>query len=496
MITESKKLLEEPEKYYGKLKNYLNGEWVDSKSIKTRDIVNPATNEVIARVPLSTRSEVEEAIRVAQESFQEWRETPPIKRARFFFELKHLMEQNFESLARVVVQEMGKTIDEARGEIRRSIEEVECACGVPTLMQGYLAQDISPQIDLEVIHEPLGVFCMVPAFNFPALVPLEYMPYAVACGNTYIIKPSTEVPITQTKIFELIDQVGFPPGVVNMIHGSREVVDALMDSPHIKGLSFVGSTSVAKLLYEKAAKTGKRAQCAGGAKNHLVIMPDANLDSAVAAMLSSFFGCAGQRCLAGAVAMPIGNVYESLKERFVTAASKIQLGYGLDEATRMGPLVSREHMQNVIRYIEKGLEEGAKLILDGRNRKVDGYPDGAFLGPTIFDEVRPNMIIAKEEIFGPVASIMRAKNLDEAIEIIEANRYGHSALIFTSNGKSARDFQYRVHCGNVGVNIGIAATQAFATLGSLKDSFFGDIHGRRESVQFFTDRKILITRWL
>ena len=494
-MLDQEKILKVPSENYGKLKNYVDGRWIDSISKESLDVINPATDEKIAEVPLSTEKEVKDTIAVAKEAFRSWRETPPIVRARYFYTLKNLMEERFEELSRTVVQEIGKTIGEARGEMRRSIEEIECACGTPTFMQGYLAQDISPGIDLKAISEPLGVFCMVPAFNFPALVPLEYMPYAVACGNTYIVKPSTEVPITQTKIFELIDEAGFPPGVVNMVHGSRTVVNTLLDSPDIKGLSFVGSTPVGKLLYEKASKTGMRAQCAGGAKNHLVVMPDANLNRTVSAMLSSFFGCAGQRCLAGSVAVCVGEIYEDLKKEFVAAASKLKVGYGLDEEVQLGPLVSRKHQGNVLNFIDQGIKEGARLLLDGRNIKVKGYPNGAFVGPTIFDEVTPDMTIAKEEIFGPVACIIRAKDLDEALELIEKSRFGHSAMLFTSNGTVAREFQYRVSCGNVGINIGVAATQAFATLGSYKESFYGDLHGRRESIQFFTDRKIVIERW-
>jgi len=484
-----------PQQHYGKLKNYIGGEWIDSQSSDVRDVVNPATGEVIAQVPYSTPHEVNAAIRVAKAAFREWKRTPAVKRARYFFTLKRLMDEHFEDLSRTLVQEMGKTIHEARLELMRAIEEVECACGIPSLMKGYLAENISANIDLKVVQVPLGVFFMVPPYNFPSLVPLEYYPYAVACGNTYVVKPSPQVPISQVKIFELIEQCGFPPGVLNLVHGSAEVVNTLIESPDTEGFSFVGSTPVGKLLYEKAAQHGKRAQCATGAKNHFVVMPDADLDKAVNAMLSSFFGCAGQRCLAGAVVVPIGDVYESLKEKFVEAASKMKLGYGLDEDVSLGPVVSNEHRERVIEYIDKGVEEGAKLLLDGRNAKVESYPEGAFVGPTIFDKVTPDMTIAKEEIFGPVACISRAGDLDEAIERIEASRFGHSAMIFTSNGSAAREFQYRVPCGNVGVNIGVAATQAFATLGGQKDSAYGDLHGRSESVLFFTDRKIVVSRW-
>ena len=432
---------------------------------------------------------------VAEDAFQAWRETPPVRRARCFFTLKQSMEEHFEDLSRTVVQEMGKTIHEARGELRRAIEEVECACGIPSLMKGYLAEDVSPGIDLKAIYVPLGVFFMVPSYNFPALVPLEYMPYAVACGNTYIVKPSSQVPITQGKTFELVDKCGFPPGVINLIHGSREVVDTLLENPDTKGVSFVGSTQVGKRLYEKAAKNNKRAQCSTGAKNYLVVMPDADLDKAVSAMMTSFFGCAGQRCLAGAIAVSVGDIHGQLKEKFVEAASRLKVGYGLKEDVQVGPLVSKEHMENVLGFIDKGVEEGARLLLDGRNIEVEGYPNGAFVGPTIFDDVRPDMVIATEEIFGPVACFLRGKDLDEALELIEASRFGHSGMIFTSSGQAAREFQYRVPCGNVGINIGVAATRAFSTLGGFKESFFGDLHGRSESILFFTDRKIVITRW-
>lgn len=487
--------LEVPQGHYGRLKNFVDGEWIDSTSDLSLEVINPATQEVIAEVPLSTPDEVNRAVQAAQEAFWDWRETPATKRVQYLFRLKELMEAQFEDLSRIIVQELGKTINEARGEMRRTIEEVDCACGVPKLMHGYLAQDISPGIDLKAINEPLGVFCMVPAYNFPALVPLEYLPYAVATGNSYIVKPSTEVPITQVKLFELIHEAGFPPGVVNLVHGSRDVVSAMLEAPEMKGVSFVGSTPVGKLLYEKAAQNGMRAQMAGGAKNHFVVMPDADLDTTVNAMLTSFFGCSGQRCLAGSVLVPVGDVYEPLKEKFVQAASELKMGYGLDETVQMGSLVSKEHKANVLGFIEQALEEGATILLDGRNTKVEGYPNSAFLGPTIFDQVKPEMRIAREEIFGPVASIIPAADFEEALELINQSDFGHSAMLFTQSGRWAREFEYRVQCGNVGLNIGVAATQAMATLGSYKSSFYGDLHGRSESILFFTDRKIVISRW-
>ena len=489
-------ILEPPKENYGRLKNYVDGQWIESNSDRQLDVVNPALNKVIATVPLSTTEEVNSAVDLAKDAFIEWREVPPTRRVQYLFKLKSLMEDRFEDIATTIVQELGKTIDEARGEVRRTIEEVDCACGTPSMMKGYICQDISFGIDLKAINEPLGVFCMIPALNFPALVPFEFMPYAVALGCTYVVKPSSEVPLTQQLIFDLIDQAGFPPGVINMVHGSRDVVNALLENPTIKGMSFVGSTPVGKLLYEKCAKHGgKRASCAGGAKNHFVVMPDADLDKTVNAMLSSFFGCAGQRCLAGSVLVPVGDIYKPLGEKFIEAASKMKLCYGLDEDTQLGTLVSHKHRENVVGYINKGLEEGAKLLLDGRNVVVEDYPEGAFVGPTILDNVTTDMTIWKEEIFGPVASIVRADSLEEAGQLIEKSKYGHSAILFTSSGKAARNFEYYTPCGNIGINIGVAATQAIATLGSVKESFYGDLHGRSESVKFFTDRKIVVSRW-
>jgi len=484
-----------PLEHYGRLKNYINGKWVASRSADVREIVNPVTGKVIAHVPYSTPDEVQEAIRAANAAFKTWQDVPPVRRARLFFTLKQLMEEQFEALSQVLVQEMGKTIADARAEMRRAVEEVECACGIPSLIKGDLHDTISPNIDLDVVYVPRGVFFMVPSFNFPALVPLEYLPYAVACGNTYIVKPSPIVPISQVRIFELIDRCGFPPGVINLVHGDADVVNALMESPDTQGFSFVGSTPVGKMLYAKAAEYGKRGQCATGAKNNVVVMPDADLDKAVAAILSSFFGAAGQRCLAGSILVPVGEAYEPLVKKLIEAASKMKLGNGVDEDVDLGPVVTRKAKERIVGYIDKGVEEGARLLLDGRNVQVEGYPDGVFVGPTIFDDVTSDMVIATDEIFGPVCCIMRAKDLDQALERIQASPFGHSAMLFTASGAAARRFQHQATCGNIGINIGVAATQAYATLGGLKESAYGDLHGRSESILFFTDRKIVVSRW-
>jgi malonate-semialdehyde dehydrogenase (acetylating)/methylmalonate-semialdehyde dehydrogenase len=478
-----------------KLQNYINGEWCDSESRDVLDVYNPATGEVIAQVPLSTSEEVKRAIQAAKDAFWEWRETPPLTRARYLFRLKDLLEDNFEGISRVLVEEEGKTLDESRGEVRRMIENVEVAAGIPSLMMGYSLEDIAKDIDCVAERQPLGVFAMIPPFNFPAMIPWWFAPYALATGNTYIIKPSEQVPCTQNRIFEILDEVGFPEGVINLVNGAKEVVDMLLESPDIKGVSFVGSTPVARYIYKKAAENDKRVQCQAGAKNFLVVMPDADLDRTVPSLLTSFFGCAGERCLSGAVLLAVGDIYESLREQFIEAASKLKVGNPLDETVQMGPVISKQHKERVLRYIEEGIEEGAKLVLDGRDIKVEGY-NGYFIGPTIFDEVSHEMVIAKEEIFGPVACIIKVKDLDEAIDIIHANPYGNAACIYTSSGKWAREFKYRVQCGNIGVNIGIAAPMAFFPFGGYKDSFFGDLHGQgRDAINFFTDKKVIISRW-
>lgn len=481
---------------YGKLKNYIGGEWVESQSDEVLDVGNPATGEVIAQVPLSTVEEVNRAVSAAAEAFQEWRETPSLVRARYMLRLKVLMEEHFEDLACAIVKEHGKIIDEARGEVRRAIENVEVAASVPSLMMGYNAEDIAAGIDEECVLQPVGVFCCVAPFNFPAMVPFWFLPYAVACGNTYIVKPSEVCPVSQNRLYEMLDEVDFPPGVVNLVHGAKGVVDALLTHPDVVGISFVGSTPVGKYIYSTAAANGKRAQCQAGAKNCLVVMPDAVLDRTVAAILTSAFGTAGQRCLSGALVLAVGEVYEPLKARLVEAASRLTIGDGLDEATQMGPVVSQKSLDRILGYVEKGVEEGAELILDGRGVQVEGYPSGHFIGPNIFDQVKPDMVIAREEIFGPVLGIIAVADFEEALAIIKGIPYGNAASLFTTSGKWAREFKYRLPCGNIGINIGVAAPIATFPFAGMKDSFFGDLHGQgRDAIQFFTDRKVVITRW-
>ena len=478
------------------LKNHIGGEWVASQSDEKLDVHNPATGAVIAQVPLSTEQEVNQAVTAAHEAFPEWRETPPPVRARYMFRLKTLMEEHFEELAQTIVKEHGKIVDEARGEVRRAIENVEAAAGIPSLMMGYNAEDIAGGIDEECVMQPVGVFCCVAPFNFPAMVPFWFFPYALACGNTYIVKPSEVCPLSMNRLADLLAEVDFPPGVINVLNGDKRAVDALLTHPDVAGVSFVGSTPVGKHIYATAAAHGKRAQCQAGAKNCLVVMPDAVLARTVPNILTSAFGTAGQRCLAGALVLAVGEAYEPLKAQLVEAASRIKVGDGSDETVQMGPVVSRSALDRILGYVEKGLEEGAELLLDGRGVEVEGFPEGYFIGPTIFDQVSPDMVIAREEIFGPVLGIIAVADFDEAISIIHDLPYGNAASLFTSSGKWAREFKYQVYCGNIGINIGVAAPIATFPFSGMKESFFGDLHGQgRDAIQFFTERKVIISRW-
>jgi len=490
-------LLSEVKSDYGRLKNYVNGEWVESQASEALDIENPSTGQIIGQVPMSTADETKAAIEIAQEAWEAWRETPPITRARIFFRLKEVLEQNFENIARIMVQEQGKTIDEARGETRRTIENVEVAAGIPSLMMGYGLEDGAAEgIDEDAVITPLGVFGAICPFNFPAMIPYWFWPYAVASGNSYLIKPSSQVPMTQQYLFSLVDKAGFPPGVINLVNGSRDVSDTMMDHPYMKGISFVGSTPVARYIYKKCGENGKRVQAQGGAKNSLVVMPDAVLNRTVSNMLASFFGCAGQRCLAGANLVAVGDVADPLLSKFVERAKDIKMGYGLDESVNMGPVVSGKAKKKIIEYIDGAEKDGAKIILDGRNAKVPGYEKGHFVGPTVIDQVTPDMKVAQDEIFGPVVTYLRMDTLDDAIDFIHSSPFGNAASIYTQSGRSARDFRYKTQCGNIGINIGIVAAMAYFPFAGYKDSFFGDLHGQgQDAIKFFTDRKVVITRW-
>ena len=478
------------------LANYIGGAWQRSNATETLPLINPATGEQQGRVPLGTARDVDDAVQAAAAAFPKWRETPPVVRARYLFRMKSLLEEHFEELAAIVTRENGKTLDESRGSVRRGIENVEHACGIPALMMGQSLEDIAAGIDCEYFRQPMGVFAAITPFNFPAMVPFWFWPYAIATGNTFVLKPSEQVPLSQMKVFELIHEIGLPPGVMNLVHGGKDAVNAICDHPLVMGVSFVGSTPVAKHVYTRAAASGKRVQSLGGAKNHVIVMPDADMDRVTSIVTESIFGCAGQRCLAGSVIVGTGKAYGVVKDRLLASAKGLKMGYGLDDGVVLGPVVSQAHRQKVVGYIEQGVQDGADLMLDGRTATVKDYPNGSFVGPTLFDGVTPEMTIGHEEIFGPVGSITKANDLDEAIDFIHRSRFANATSIFTSSGRAAREFRYRAGVSMMGVNIGVAAPMAFFPFGGTKGSFFGDLkaHGT-DSVQFYTDKKVVISRW-
>ena len=482
-----------------RLPNYIDGEFVEAKAVRYNEIVNPARGDVLCEAPVSEISDLDAAIRAAQDAFEEWRNTPPVARARYLHRLIELMEENFNELSVCQTKEHGKTIDESRGETRRAIEMLEVAAGIPSLMQGFNLEDVAAGIDEHAIYEPLGVFCHIAPFNFPLMVPLWFLPFAVACGNTFVVKPSPRTPMSQVELFTLMDEAGLPPGVVNMVHGETEIATALMEHPHIQGVTFVGSTPVGREIYKKCGEMGKRVIAQAGAKNYIVIMPDAEVDQAMVSIMSSFYGNSGQRCLAGANLVIVGDdrTYNHVMERFVEAVASIRVGDGLDESVQMGPLQNSSSKQRVSAEIEKAVHEGAKLRLDGRKLNLVGdVAEDCFLNPTILEEVHNEMSCAQEEIFGPVASVLRARDLAEAITLIHDCSFGNAASIFTSSGKWARQFRHEVNAGNIGINVGIVAPMAFFPFGGRKDSFFGTLHGQgRDAVRFFTDPKVVIERW-
>ena len=478
------------------LRNFIGGEWVPPQTAEYLDLTNPATGESLGKVPLSGARDVNDAVAAAQAAFLKWRQVPPVVRARYLFKLKALLEEQFDDLAATVTRENGKTLDEAKGSVRRGIENVEHACGIPTLMMGKTLEDVASGIDCEYVRQPLGVFAAITPFNFPAMVPCWFWPYAIATGNTFILKPSEQVPFSPTRIIELAHEAGIPAGVLNLVHGAKDAVNALLAHPGIAGISFVGSSPIAKYVYQEAAKYGKRVQALGGAKNHVIVMPDADMDRAVANISESLFGCAGQRCLAGSVVVAAGKAYEPFRDKLLSAAKDLRLGYGLDPDVNMGPVVSAKHKEKVLAYVEAGRKDGATLLLDGRATKVEKHPRGHFVGPTVFDGVQPDMTIGKEEIFGPVASVTHVSNLDEGIEMVRASGFANATSIFTQSGKAAREFRYRVGVSMIGVNIGVAAPMAMFPFGGTKGSFFGDLkaHGQ-DSIEFYTDKKVVISRW-
>jgi malonate-semialdehyde dehydrogenase (acetylating)/methylmalonate-semialdehyde dehydrogenase len=422
------------------LDNFIGGRWVKSRATDFFDVHNPAVGDVIGRTPLSTSADVDAAVQAATEAFPAWRDTPVNARAQVLYKFKQLCEQNFEALARTVTTEHGKTLDEARGSVRRGIECVEVACGAPSLMQGFGLEDISAGVDCHVVRQPLGVVAAIAPFNFPAMVPMWFLPFAIAVGNTFILKPSEQVPLSQRMMVDLLQKCDLPPGVVNLVNGGRDVVNAICDHPGIRAVSFVGSTPVAKHVYQRGTHAGKRVQALGGAKNFVVVMPDADFERSIGIISESFYGCAGERCLAGSMLVPIGAAHGEARDRMVAAARALKVGDGTVPGVTMGPVISANHRDRVVGYIEKGVAGGATLLVDGRETRVEDRPNGYFVGPTVFDQVSPEMAIGHEEIFGPVASICPVKTLDDAIALMKAHPNANATSIFTSSGKAAREF--------------------------------------------------------
>jgi malonate-semialdehyde dehydrogenase (acetylating) / methylmalonate-semialdehyde dehydrogenase len=477
------------------LDNYIDGEWTPARAATGElDVIKPATGEVLARVPLSGASDLDDAVRAAREALPEWRGVSTIARARKLFELRERLVARQEDMARSVTTEMGKTIVDARAEVARMIEMVECACAIPTTMQGRALEDVSRNIDAETIRQPVGVCAAIVPFNFPAMVPFWFLPFAIACGNTFVLKPSEQVPMTQQIAFEELHALGLPPGVVNLVNGSREVVEGILDHPGIDAVSFVGSAPVARIVYERAAKAAKRVQALGGAKNHMVVMPDAVIDKTVDGIIGSAFGAAGQRCMAGSVVVTVGDAHEQLIGPLIEASRSLVVGDGLEDSSDVGPVISCDARDRIRSWIERGEAGGARVVLDGR--EASGDPNGSYVGPTILDGVTPEMDIAQEEVFGPVLCVISAPTLDEAIGIVNASRFGNGTSIFTESGASVRRYRHEVQAGMIGVNIGVAAPVAFFPFSGWKDSFLGDLHAHgTDAVEFYTRKKTVTSRW-
>ena len=477
-------------------RNYIGGSWRQPAASETLNVLNPATGEVLARVGLSTAEEVDRAVQAARAAFPDWRRTPAVERVQYLFKLRDLLEQHFEELSRTVTLENGKTLEEARGEVRRAVENVEVACGIPSLMQGYLSEDIARGIDELMIRQPVGVGAALCPFNFPAMIPFWFMPYALACGNTFLVKPSERVPLTMVRMFELIEQVQLPPGVLNLVHGSRQTAEAILDHPGIQAISFVGSTPVARQVYARAAAAGKRAQVQGGAKNPIIVLPDADLESTTRIVADSAFGSAGQRCLAASLAVTVGEARDNFVPAIAQAAVERVVGNGLQEGVQMGPVISAASRDRIERLIGQGEAEGAQVLVDGRGTRIPGGEGGFFVRPTVLSEVQAEGETFKTEIFGPVLGLLHVSTIEQAIELVNSGQYGNMACLFTSSGAAARKFRYEAEVGNIGINIGVAAPMAFFPFSGWRESFFGVLHGQgRDAVEFYTQEKVVVERW-
>lgn len=476
--------------------NYVAGAWTRAEGADSLPIVDPAAGDTLGRVPLSSREDVAAAVAAAKAAFPKWRVVPAVERIQVLFRLKTLLEDHFDELAELMTREHGKTREESAGELKRGIESLTHACAIPTLMMGDTLEDIAPGIDCETIRQPLGVFAVVTPYNFPVMIPLWFWPFAIATGNTVVLKPSERDPLTHQRVVELAAKAGLPAGVLNVVHGSQQAVHALLEHPNITGVSFVGSSQVARSLYAKAAAHGKRVQALGGAKNHMIVLPDADVAATTKAVVASVYGATGQRCLAGSIIVGVGEAYRPIRESILESAAQLKLGSGLDAGVTMGPLISASHRERVAGYVAQGERDGARLLLDGRDASVTAYPKGHWFGPTVFEGVTPEMSIGREEIFGPVAGLTRAESLDAAIALVHRNAYGNAISLFTTSGAAAREFRYRAGISMIGVNIGVVAPMAFFPFGGSRGSFYGDLKAQgKDAIEFYTDQRVVISKW-
>ncbi|MGE0488675.1 MAG: CoA-acylating methylmalonate-semialdehyde dehydrogenase [Vulcanimicrobiota bacterium] len=476
------------------LRNFIGDEWLEVGG-DTLEVVNPATGDALAQVPLSGKAQAEQAVDAAASALSSWAATPVTERIQVLFRLKALLEDAFDDMARIITEECGKTLAESKGELRRGIENVEVACGAPILMQGQTNEDIARGIDELMFRQPVGVCAIITPFNFPAMIPFWFLPYAVACGNTVVFKPSEKVPRTGSRIVELFLQAGLPGGVINLVHGGVEAVEALLDHPSVKAVSFVGSTPVARAIYARASAQGKRVQAQGGAKNPIIILPDADVEMTTQIVVDSAFGCAGQRCLAASMAITVGAAEKTFSEALLESARGRVVGNGLDPGVQMGPVINHQSRQRIEGLVEEGVKAGARLVLDGRGQ-VKGHERGSFLKPTILSGLSPDSQLIGTEIFGPVLTLLHFDDIDQVIEFVNSGRYGNMACLFTSSGANARKFRNRAVVGNIGINIGVAAPMAFFPFSGWKDSFFGDLHAQgRHGIEFFTQTKVVVERW-
>ncbi|HET9784024.1 MAG TPA: CoA-acylating methylmalonate-semialdehyde dehydrogenase [Terriglobales bacterium] len=478
------------------LENFIGGAWTGAEAARGTPVHNPATGEVLAQTPLSTAAEVDRAVRAAAAAFPAWRAMPAGDRVQFLFRYKTLLEENLDELARTITLECGKTYAESVGELRRGIENVETACGIPLMLQGCNSEDIARGIDEIMMRQPLGVVAAITPFNFPAMIPLWFLPYAIACGNTFILKPSERVPLSAAKLVAVLERTGLPAGVVTLLHGGRAAVEALCDHPEVRAVSLVGSSAVARHVYARAAASGKRAQCQGGAKNPVVLLPDADPEMTVQVLGDSAFGCAGQRCLAASLVLAVGAARARFLPALEAAARERVVGFGLEKGVETGPVISAASQARIEQLIGAGVAEGARVVVDGRGARVAGCEGGSFVRPTVLDGLPAEGKLAQTEIFGPVLSVVAMETLDEAIRFVNQQAYGNMACLFTQSGAAARRFRHEATAGNIGINLGVAAPMAYFPFTGWKGSFFGDLHAQgRDAVEFYTDKKVVVERW-